>query len=163
MLSALRRTIRPPGMWNTIRTNSSPISAPASPSPVLSTPSAPTARAKVAWPWTRRRARHCRRASCARPNAPRTRSSSCTSRGAEALTLARAGLPLDPYFSASKLGWIVRDVPAAADALGKGRLRLGTTDAYFLDCLTGRFVTDPTTASRTSLLNLETGTWDDDL
>ena len=53
--------------------------------------------------------------------------------GAEALTIDRAGLRLDPYFSASKLGWIVRHVPEARKALSAGRLRLGTTDAYFLE------------------------------
>lgn len=85
------------------------------------------------------------------------------SEGAEEITLERAGLPLDPYFSASKLGWILKNVPAAREALAERRLRLGTTDAYFLDCLTGRFVTDRTTASRTSLMNLETGEWDAEL
>ena len=44
-----------------------------------------------------------------------------------------------------------------------GRLRLGTTDAYFLDRLTGVFATDVTTASRTSLMNLATGQWDSQL
>lgn len=83
--------------------------------------------------------------------------------GHEATTLARAGLPLDPYFSASKLGWVLRELPAARAALAAGRLRLGTTDAFFLDRLAGRFQTDVTTASRTSLMNLETGDWDDEL
>jgi glycerol kinase len=80
--------------------------------------------------------------------------------GHEAEVLTRAGLPLDPYFSAGKLAWIVQNNPAAADALAKGTLRLGTTDAFFLDRLTGRFVTDVSTASRTSLMNLETLEWD---
>lgn len=80
--------------------------------------------------------------------------------GHEAEVLTRAGLPLDPYFSASKLAWIVRQIPAAADAYSKGSLRLGTTDAFFLDRLIGRFVTDVSTASRTSLMNLETLKWD---
>lgn len=84
-------------------------------------------------------------------------------KGAAALTLSRAGLPLDAYFSASKLAWIVAYIPAAKEALTAGRLRLGTTDAFFLDRLTGNFVTDVTTASRTSLMNLETGRWDADL
>ncbi|WP_274423223.1 FGGY family carbohydrate kinase [Chelativorans sp. YIM 93263] len=79
---------------------------------------------------------------------------------AEAETLARAGLPLDPYFSASKLGWILEHLPAAREARKRGTLRLGTTDAFFLDRLTGRFVTDVTTASRTCLMNLETLEWD---
>jgi glycerol kinase len=85
------------------------------------------------------------------------------SQGAEDLTMARAGLPLDPYFSAAKLAWIVENLPQAGDLLAKGRLCLGTTDAFFLHRLTGRFVTDITTASRTSLLNLDTGQWDADL
>ncbi len=84
-------------------------------------------------------------------------------KGAASLTLSRAGLPLDAYFSASKLAWIINNVPAAKDALQAGRLRLATTDAFFLDRLTGHFATDVTTASRTSLMNLETGRWDEDL
>ncbi|MFV2093305.1 MAG: FGGY family carbohydrate kinase, partial [Hyphomicrobiales bacterium] len=83
--------------------------------------------------------------------------------GAQELTLARAGVPLDAYFSASKLAWILDNITAAGDLLARGRLRLGTTDAYFLDQLTGHFATDITTASRTSLLNLATGAWDPQL
>lgn len=75
----------------------------------------------------------------------------------------RAGLPLDPYFSASKLSWIVYNIPKAQDALKRGTLRLGTTDAFFLERLTGKFITDVTTASRTSLMNLETLEWDQTL
>jgi glycerol kinase len=83
--------------------------------------------------------------------------------GAEALTLERAGLPLDPYFSASKLGWILRTSHEARDLARRGRLRLGTTDAFFRQRLTGRCETDPTTASRTSLMNLGTCSWDAEL
>ncbi len=83
--------------------------------------------------------------------------------GTAPLVIARAGLPLDPYFSASKLGWILQQVPCAAELAVKGHLRLGTTDAYFRDRLTGRFETDIATASRTSLMNLATGEWDADL
>lgn len=83
--------------------------------------------------------------------------------GATAFVRDRAGLPLDPYFSASKLAWILREIPAARDLHHQGRLRLGTTDAYFLDRLTGRFVTDVSTASRTSLMNLATCQWDGEL
>ncbi|WP_321815166.1 MULTISPECIES: FGGY family carbohydrate kinase [unclassified Paraburkholderia] len=83
--------------------------------------------------------------------------------GAEEITLARAGLPLDPYFSASKLAWLLRNNDRVRAAKKAGTLRLGTTDAYFLDRLTGHFATDTTTASRTSLMNLETGEWDEEL
>ncbi|HEV8390433.1 MAG TPA: FGGY family carbohydrate kinase [Dongiaceae bacterium] len=80
--------------------------------------------------------------------------------GAEELTLGIAGLPLDPYFSAAKLRWLLDNVPEAKTLRSAGRLRLGTSDSFFLDRLTGRFATDVTTASRTSLMNLETLQWD---
>jgi glycerol kinase len=83
--------------------------------------------------------------------------------GAEALTLARAGLPLDPYFSATKLAWILEQLEPARAAARAGRLRLGTTDAWFLRRLTGIEATDVTTASRTSLMSLATGAWDPEL
>ncbi len=85
------------------------------------------------------------------------------SEGAEKVTLERAGLPLDPYFSASKLRWILDHVPGAAALAKRGKLRLGTSDAFFLDRLCGRYATDIVTASRTSLMNLETGEWDAEL
>ena len=80
--------------------------------------------------------------------------------GKEEVTLALAGLPLDPYFSASKLRWLLDNVPEAQHLRREGRLRFGTSDAYFLDRLAGSFATDVTTASRTSLMNLETLQWD---
>jgi glycerol kinase len=81
--------------------------------------------------------------------------------GSEADGLSRqiAGVPLDPYFSAGKLGWILANLPEAAQARREGRLRLGTTDAFFLQRLTGHFATDPATASRTGLLDLKSGAW----
>ncbi|UCD80406.1 MAG: hypothetical protein JSW26_02955, partial [Desulfobacterales bacterium] len=83
--------------------------------------------------------------------------------GAEHLTLERAGLPLDPYFSASKLRWILKNVPQAAKLLKIGQLKLGTSDSFFIYRLTGEYATDVTTASRTSLMNLQTCNWDPDL
>jgi glycerol kinase len=85
------------------------------------------------------------------------------SEGAEELTQTKAGLPLDPYFSASKMRWILDHVPEAQILLSAGRLRLGTSDAFFLGRLTGVYATDVTTASRTSLMSLETLQWDDEL
>ena len=55
------------------------------------------------------------------------------------------------------MAWIMENIPAAKQLHSKGKLRLGTTDAFFIDRLTGNFFTDITTASRTSLLNLKTG------
>lgn len=83
--------------------------------------------------------------------------------GVEALTLARAGLPLDPYFSASKLRWLLDHAPGADICHRQGRLRLGTSDAFFLDSLAGAFATDVSTASRTSLMDLDRLAWDADL
>lgn len=78
---------------------------------------------------------------------------------AHALSRRIAGLPLDPYFSASKLAWLLQHVPAVAQAQARGSLRLGTTDAFFLDRLCGHFATDTATASRTGLLDLQSGDW----
>ncbi len=72
---------------------------------------------------------------------------------------ARSGLPLDPYFSAGKLAWMRRHLPGVA----RPGVRLGTSDAWLLDQLTGHFATDRATASRTGLLNMATGTWDAEL
>jgi glycerol kinase len=83
--------------------------------------------------------------------------------GAEHLTLERAGLPLDPYFSAAKLRWILKHAPQATGLLKKGQLKLGTSDRFLIHRLTGEYATDVTTASRTSLMNLATCTWDPDL
>lgn len=83
--------------------------------------------------------------------------------GVEGLVLARAGLPLDPYFSATKLRWLLDNVEGARALAAAGHLRLGTSDAFFLDNLTGVCATDVSTASRTSLMDLRTLTWDADL
>jgi glycerol kinase len=83
--------------------------------------------------------------------------------GAEEITLKLAGLPLDPYFSASKLRWILKNVSEAQTLLKKNRLRFGTSESFFIYRLTGEYATDVTTASRTSLMNLKTCAWDPDL
>jgi glycerol kinase len=75
----------------------------------------------------------------------------------------RSGLPLDSYFSASKLRWLLDNIDGAAALARRGRLGLGTSDSYFLDRLCGRYATDPTTASRTSLMNAATLEWDERL
>ena len=76
---------------------------------------------------------------------------------------AKTGLPIDPYFSASKLGWLYETLPEAKTLHAQGLLRLGTTDAWFRQQLTGLAATDATTASRTSLMRLADLEWDADL
>ena len=74
--------------------------------------------------------------------------------GAGDVVRQRAGLPLDPYFSASKLAWLLEHAEGARDLLRHGRLRLGTTDAFYIQRLTGTASTDVSTAARTSLMSL---------
>ena len=72
------------------------------------------------------------------------------------------GLLLDPYFSASKIAWILDNVHGARARAEKGELACGTVDSYIIWQLTGgeRHVTDETNASRTSLYNIHEGIWD---
>jgi glycerol kinase len=63
----------------------------------------------------------------------------------------RSGMPLDPYFSAGKLAWLLENDEAVASAREAGRLRLGTVDSFLCDRLGAGFATDPSTASRTQL------------
>ncbi len=72
----------------------------------------------------------------------------------------RSGLPLDPYFSAGKLAWLLRHDPAVAGAQERGTLRLGTVDAFLCDRLGAGFATDASTASRTQLHRPGTPGWD---
>lgn len=76
---------------------------------------------------------------------------------------ARTGLPLDPYFSAGKMRWLIDELPAVARAAATGRLAIGTVDAW-LTARLGRIArTDSSTASRTQLFGLTSLTWEDDL
>jgi glycerol kinase len=63
----------------------------------------------------------------------------------------RSGMPLDPYFSAGKLAWLLEHDDAVADARERGVLRLGTVDAFLCERLGAGFHTDPSTVSRTQL------------
>jgi glycerol kinase len=83
--------------------------------------------------------------------------------GREPLFREKTGLVLDPYFSGTKLAWLLDHVPGARDA--PERLAFGTVDTWLLWNLTGGALhaTDLTNASRTLLWNLHTGDWDDEL
>jgi len=75
----------------------------------------------------------------------------------------RSGLPLDPYFSAGKLAWLLQHDERVRAARETGRLRLGTLDAFLTTRLGGRFATDLSTASRTQLLADGATDWDPEL
>jgi glycerol kinase len=82
--------------------------------------------------------------------------------GHEQFVQERAGLLLDPYFSGAKIGWAMREWPELA-AAGE-RLAVGTVDSWLLWKLTGGLhLTDATNASRTALMAIGTGGWDDEL
>jgi len=85
--------------------------------------------------------------------------------GHESFIAARTGLVADPYFSGTKVAWILDHVSGARERAERGELLFGTVDCYLLWRLTGGAVhaTDATNASRTLLFNIHTGEWDGDL
>ncbi|HVS51791.1 MAG TPA: glycerol kinase GlpK [Opitutaceae bacterium] len=86
-------------------------------------------------------------------------------RGLAPLLREKTGLVLDPYFSGTKLAWLLDRIPGARRRAARGELAFGTVDTWLLWKLTGGKVhaTDVSNASRTLLLNLRTGEWDDAL
>ncbi len=85
--------------------------------------------------------------------------------GVEELFTQRTGLRLDPYFSGTKIRWILENVEGARARADAGKLMFGTVDSWLLWRLSGRTVhaTDASNASRTLLFNIHTGAWDDEL
>lgn len=85
--------------------------------------------------------------------------------GHEAVVTAKTGLLLDPYFSGTKIAWILDNVEGARNAAEQGQLAFGTVDTFLLWRLTGGRVhaTDATNASRTLLYDIHSGGWDDTL
>jgi glycerol kinase len=85
--------------------------------------------------------------------------------GHEALISARTGLLADPYFSATKLAWLLDNVPGARAQAARGELAFGTVDSFLLWRLTGGRVhaTDATNAARTLLFDITRGCWDEEL
>ncbi|MBE6604833.1 MAG: glycerol kinase GlpK [Ruminococcaceae bacterium] len=85
--------------------------------------------------------------------------------GLEAVIREKTGLAADPYFSATKLSWLLHHVDGAMARAKAGELLFGTIDTWLIYHLTGGKVhaTDPSNAARTMLFNIHTRTWDDDL
>jgi glycerol kinase len=85
--------------------------------------------------------------------------------GAEEEIRARTGLVIDPYFSGTKLAWLLDTIPGARGRAERGELAFGTVDAWLVWQLTGNrtHVTDVSNASRTLLFNIHTGDWDEEL
>ena len=85
--------------------------------------------------------------------------------GHEEIIKNKTGLLLDPYFSATKIQWILDNVSGAKQKANNGELRFGTVDTYLLWQLSGGkiYKTDVTNASRTSLFNIHSRVWDQEL
>jgi glycerol kinase len=85
--------------------------------------------------------------------------------GAESLITERTGLVIDPYFSGTKLAWLLDEIPGARGRAERGELAFGTVDTWLVWQLTGNrtHVTDPSNASRTMLFNIHMNDWDAEL
>jgi len=84
-------------------------------------------------------------------------------KGFEKVLRRKTGLLLDPYFSATKIAWVLKHVPGALAKAKAGELSFGTIDSFILYKLTGSHATEPSNASRTLLMNLSTCQWDEEL
>ncbi len=83
--------------------------------------------------------------------------------GHEDLIRQRAGLVIDPYFSATKIEWLLENVDGLREKASSGRAVFGTVDAWLIYKLTGELATDPSNASRTMLVDIAKGSWDEEL
>jgi glycerol kinase len=85
--------------------------------------------------------------------------------GLERIVRERTGLVIDPYFSGTKIAWLLDAVPGARARAGRGELAFGTVDSWLVWKLTGGRVhaTDVTNAARTLCLDVRTGAWDDEM
>ena len=85
--------------------------------------------------------------------------------GAESLVRERTGLVIDPYFSGTKIAWLLDELPGARARAERGELAFGTVDTWLTWHLTGNrtHVTDVSNASRTLLFNIHTNDWDEEL
>ena len=85
--------------------------------------------------------------------------------GSALLIQQKTGLLVDPYFSATKIAWLLDHVPGARNRADRGELAFGTIDTWLVWNLSGgrRHLTDISNAARTSLLDLRTGAWDDEM
>jgi len=83
----------------------------------------------------------------------------------DSMIASKTGLMIDPYFSATKLKWLLDHIDGARELANNGELMFGTIDSFILYRLTGKQVhaTDATNASRTMLFNIHTQQWDDEL
>ncbi len=118
--------------------------------------------------WDRRTGRPLYRAIVWQDTRTRPACQALIDRGLEPVVRSRTGLGIATYFSALKAAWILDHVPGVRAHAERGEVCFGTVDSWVIWWLTGGpaggvHVTDPTNASRTSLMDLQARTWDDEL
>lgn len=115
--------------------------------------------------WDRRTGRAIHRAIVWQDRRTAQTCANLVAAGHEELVAARTGLRIDPYFSATKIAWLLDNVPGARRRAEAGELAFGTVDAFLLWRLTGGAVhaTDATNAARTMLFDIGRGVWDAEL
>ena len=119
--------------------------------------------------WDRQTGKAVQRAIVWQDRRTAARCAELKARGYEARVREVTGLVLDPYFSGTKLSWLLEQVPGARAAAAAGRLSFGTIDSYLVWRLAGGagarapHVTDVTNASRTLLMDLASRTWSDEM
>jgi glycerol kinase len=115
--------------------------------------------------WDRRTGRPVHRAIVWQDRRTAPACEALRARGVEALVRGKTGLVLDPYFSGTKLAWLLEHVRGAAERARRGELCFGTIDSWLVWKLTGGAVhaTDPTNASRTLLYDIHARAWDTEL
>jgi glycerol kinase len=92
-----------------------------------------------------------------------TRCDELREQGHEDLIRERTGLVIDPYFSGTKVEWLLRNVDGLEQRAREGRAVFGTIDSWLTFKLTGELVTEPSNASRTMLYDIRRGAWDEEL
>lgn len=115
--------------------------------------------------WDRRTGQAIHRAIVWQDRRTAARCAELSEAGHDSLVSSRTGLRIDPYFSATKIAWLLDNVPGARRRAEAGELAFGTVDCFLLWRLTGGAVhaTDATNAARTMLFDIGRGVWDEDL
>src|SRR4030088_839187 len=113
--------------------------------------------------WDRRTGRPLHRAIVWQDRRTAARCDELREAGHEPLVRERTGLVLDPYFSGTKIEWLLRNVDGLRERAESGRAMFGAIDAWLIHRLTGERATDASNASRTMLFDIGAGVWDGEL
>jgi glycerol kinase len=113
--------------------------------------------------WDRRTGRPLHRAIVWQDRRTAARCAELRGQGLEDLIRERTGLVLDPYFSATKIEWLLRHVEGLGERAQRGEVVFGTVDAWLTYKLCGQAVTEPSNAARTMLFGIASGEWEEEL